>query len=346
MSRTNPAEEIADCLIDTAQSKNVWVLRAKDHGSRARALDDEDSDYDVHFIFAQQPSEYAVRPSYVDTIDTTIPPEETALDAPVELHGWNIQKFVGDREEGLASSGAMALQFVNSDVVYYTSPCTEEYWNALETHVAENFKPYDVIGHERSKAASNYGKYIEGDYTFDASEDELLDIALANAHDGEEMKPQVNYEDSEVTSQSCEIVTETTVRQVGHLDIEDAIDEDIVRETTQDVTTKRYVNVLYALFRARYVERTRELPPMDANELLREMAGDIPEDVYAFTGDLYSDKCRGLGERTPSDRLRHELDAWIESELARDVPPEEYVGQRPNVDVLEDIVVDMLDTAY
>lgn len=282
MGRT--ADEIGRLLLDVAYDEDVNILKAKDYGSRARSLESSDSDYDVLFVFAQSYPEYVVRTEYVDTIERTFePPHEIDLDAEVELHGWNIRKFIGGEDfrgntGGILGSDAMAMEFIASDIEYHTAPTINGSWEDLESHTAENFKPYALIGHYRSLAVSNYRKY--------------LDDAGA---------------------------------------------------TTTDVTAKRYNNVLQALFKRKYVRDTHKMPPMDANDLLRSMAGVIPEGVYGITGRLFVQKRDSRGDDPPPEGDRVVLDEWIEEEIEQEEDPGEHIGREPDPEMVAHYVSKILN---
>lgn len=282
-------EEIGRLLLDIGVEHDVSILRAKDRGSRARNLHDETSDYDVFFIFSQRHPEYVTRTSYIDVIEEVYNPHETSFDTEVEFHGWNLRKFVGGEDfhgnnGGILGSDPMTMDFITSNLVYYTSPCSSEHWEALETYIAENFKPYDLIGHYQSQAKSNFYDYIKG------------------------------------------------------------------QGKTEDRSTKRYLNIVQALFKCNYVRYSHELPPMDYNELVRHMADItpdiVPRKVYALSGRLGIRKVDGRGGQTVSDTDRDVLDDWIEQSVEETIDPDGHIDRSPDVDVVARRVENIINSIY
>lgn len=319
------------------------ILAARDYGSRSRNLQGPNSDYDVMFVFARGPTANALDIGS-ETYGKSIPSEETELNHEVELHGWSLNKFVGN--DGLAGSNPTAIEFALSNETYVDH--TEHEWGPDLEDVMRRavgfFKPYALINHYRSMAASNYGKYVEGDYKM-ASGTAYKDL-LEHVDPGWQTISESLVEECGVSEQHTTIdsdrigvfVENNNAYGAGSIDIEDAIDEGLVEPTTTDPTIKRYLNVLQALTRSRYVEETHEAPsPMDFTEFLREVAGSdwLPEHVYAEIGDLVALKKSGDGESEWS--YTGSLDKWIESELQRDVDPRDHVDRQPDTEYIVEL---------
>lgn len=295
-------------LLDYADDIGCRILAARDYGSRARGLDGPNSDYDVMFVFAQPPAEYAIGRD-TNTYSKTISADDSLIDTEIELHGWNLKKFLGG--DGLNGSNPTAMEFVLSDETYVDPPLDAElHFNELCNHARDNFKPYALINHYRSMAASNYGKYVEQSWVREWSNDQFQEFAGTQAG-------QTSI-DEETGTMTIGILgyDEHTIE----IPLDEAQAEGMIRRTTRDPTIKRHLNVIQALMRARYVEETHEPPtPMDFNEFLRMVSDSswLPDDVYARAGDYISEKIAGNGERNITDDPT--LHSWIESELGRDV---------------------------
>lgn len=333
MVDTNESLAITSHLTDVTSDRGVELVAARDHGSRARGLAGPDSDYDVMFIYMNTGEQYMTGRER-DTIDVSIPASENSLDTEIELHGWSLRKFLGG--DGVLGSNPTALEFIASDEDYCTR-YNEHIGGALAqlcTHVEESFKPYALINHYRSMAASNYGKYVEDDYKITAGDDELLDYVNVRRK-WDDLRPSLDEQETGFTPGGhVEVVARQERVKRRTLHIADAIDKGWVEPTTQDPTVKRHLAILQALTKARYVEETHELPPMDSNGFLHDIAEEdwLPEHVYASFGKLIMLKKQGNGDNNYGD---DELHDWIESELSRDVEPQGHVERQPDSELVK-----------
>lgn len=341
-------DAIGQHLLSIADETDVSIVAARDWGSRARTLESESSDYDVFFVFLQSHAAYTVQSLYRDTIERTIGEEETALDGPVELHGWNMRKFVGGSDlagnaEGLIGSNPMALEFVSSDTEYFRAPCISDDFDELLDHVAETFKPYALMRHYHSLALKNYQKYIKGDWKI-VDYGELLDRAVF--HDVNDDHPlEVDKEKTNVVEDEGLVYMTAVSPYTFHdeFDIDELAEDGIIEQTTTDRSIKRYLAIIQALFKRRFVEETHEIPQMDFNELCRDCAGLVPEDIYATAGDLAVRKRDGDGHRTPTPDVRGDLNAWIQSELDSDIDPEGHVERSPDVPTMHQYTENIIE---
>ena len=332
---SQPKQIIKSHLTDYCDEQNIIPLAARDYGSRARNLQNDDSDYDVMFIFAHKPSAYAVG-SATDHYGKKIPPEENELDTEIEFDGWDLRKFIGN--DGLAGSNPTALEFCVSDEKYLLGTLK---FNELCHHAAENFKPYALINHYRSLAASNYGKYIEGDYKLasDASWSDLLehsDPPWAWFQEDAQNELKTDTGATTITEDGIDVVGRIESQlSCGHIDSEYALERGLIEPTTTERTVKRYLNVMQALTKARYIEEYTEIPEMDYTEFLREISGSewLSDIIYSETGALVAEKRTGKDGSKPRERL----DEWIEDELSRDIDPEPYVQTQPDTHRLREI---------
>lgn len=308
MATRNEQAAITSHLDDLADDTNVTVIAARDYGSRARDLDSSRSDYDVFFVYAEPPIEHALDNTR-ETIDRTIDAKESRLNTEIELHGWEFQKFIGS--DGLAGSNPTALDFVASDEEYYfpVGATTAPFYQLMD-HVRNNHKPYALINHLRSMAASNYGKYIEQRWIREWSDEEFKEYAGTPAG-----QTRVDEHRDVLTIGILGYEDHTT-----EIPLDEARAEDMIRKTTVDQTVKRYINVVLALLRARYAEETHTLPPLDVDSVQSWARGSewYDENVAGRVDYLIDEKRAGSGDAETNPT---ELNEWIESELERDVDP-------------------------
>jgi predicted nucleotidyltransferase len=298
-------------------------------------LSSERSDYDAFFIFAQPPADYALGGA-TETYTKEIPPEESLLDTEIELHGWNLRRFIGN--DGLAGSNPTAIEFCLSSETYFSNSEDGSIHLPLINmmqHTLDSFKPYALINHYRSLAASNYGKYIEGDYKLasDTSWGDLMYPAEpswgAIAHDSTE---GLAVDEQETTIGEDEINVYGSFEQtpyLGSIDTERAEEDGLIEPTTTDRTIKRHLNIAQALIKARYIEEEHSALTMWFPDLLARCADRewLPEQVYAEIGDLIAKKKNGAGEATIGTNWA--LHNWIEDELSRDIEPQGHVERQP-----------------
>jgi len=332
MATENERDAIMSHLLDYADECRFRLLAARDYGSRARGLESPSSDYDIFFIFAQPPADYALGAD-TETYTKEIPPEESLLDTEIELHGWNLQRFIGS--DGLKGSNPTAIEFCASPEQYFMDSTAEPYMDAMCDHAHEQFKPYALMNHYRSLAASNYGKYIEGDYklTSDTSYDDLLTYGDPPwAWIAEDACEYLRIDEEETTIGTEQIDLNGKIEwslSCGTIDIDRALERDLIEPTTLDRTNKRYLNIAQALLKSRYIEETHECPPMDANDLLRWAAGSewLNEDEYARIGTLIAGKKSDGGTETG---LIPACDRFIERELGREIEIKPHVQRQPD----------------
>lgn len=346
MATDDEREAITSHLLDYADQNEFEPLAACDYGSRARNLASDSSDYDAFFIFAQSPSDYALGAD-TETYTTEIDAEDSRLDTEIELHGWNLQRFIGN--DGLLGSNPTAVEFCASDEQYFMDETAEPYFEAMIEHTRSEFKPYALMNHYRSLSASNYGKYIEGDYklTSDTSYGDLLYPADpswgAISHDSTNHL-SVDEEETEIGEDRIEVVGHLDWHtHLGFIDTDEALERGLIEPTTTDRTNKRYLNICQALLKSRYIETTHECPPMDADELLRWAAGSdwLPEETYARIGDLMVQKTQRGGVETG---LNPNIDEWIEAELGREIEIEPHVQRQPSTAQIRGAARDLYDT--
>jgi predicted nucleotidyltransferase len=310
MPTENEINVIQSHLLDYADAFDGRILGARDYGSRARNLESDSSDYDVFFVYAQRPARYAIgsdTDTYNKSVDTEI--------GEVELHGWSLKKFIGG--DGLSGSNPTALEYVMSPEEYI-EPVNEPFEELVDQSIS--FKPYALINHYRSMAASNYGKYVEQSWIREWSQEQFADYANTPAG-------QTRIEESRgVVTIGILGYDEHTVE----IPLDKATANGMIRRTTVDPTVKRYNNIAQALVRARHVEETHELPlPMDFEQFLKQHRNEewLPNMVFEDMISLCRMKQAGHGSKELSLTV---VDDWIESELDRTVEPHDHVNQTPD----------------
>ena len=337
---------ITSHLHDYGDDEHFIPLWARSYGSRSRGTESESSDYDVMFIYTKSPIEHAIGRA-TESYSKTISPSLTDLDTEVELHGWSLSKFIGS--DGLAGSNPTAVEFCYSPAQYFMRQDVKDRLLAM-AEVASDYKPYALIQHYRSLAASNYGKYIVGDYRLvdGASYDDMLDYANIDWHYvGEESIEQVEINDlkTEIGEETVNIWGEVDYTfGAGEIDTETLEDDGIIKPTTLDRTVKRYLNICRALCMARHIEST-QLSTVEFPAVLSQLEMDdtIDTDVADSIWSLIEKKICDKGSDNYHDST---LNEWIESELNRDIAPAGLVERQPDCDELNRLAVGIYNDLY
>lgn len=299
-------------LLNVSDENNCRILGARDIGSRSRGEEHAESDYDVMFIFCEPPATYALgRDS--DAIERTVPASDSYLDREIELSGWSLKRFVGG--DGITGSNPTAIEYADSDTVYWPE---RGFLQEICDEAVENFKPYALMNHYRSMAASNYGKYIEQSWVREWSFEQFEEYS--DKHGGQTSVD----EERGVLTIGVLGYDEHTVE----IPLDEASAEGMIRRTTSDPTVKRHVNVLRALCRARYIEEHHEIPPTNTYELIDEIMDSewLRDDVMLSFINLLGDKRNGDNR----DIDYPHVNRWVENELDRDIEPEEHVHREPD----------------
>ena len=327
-------------LEDVAHDRDVEILAAKAYGSRSTGLEDAGSDYDVMFIYLSPPTTY-MSDSQSDTIRDTVSPSDNDLGTEIELHGWNLQKYIGSN--GLAGSNPTAIACANSPVTYFMDARIADRFESMESEAVTWAKPYALIMHQRSKAENNYRKYIQQSFALDdgVSWGEIWESVETENGPWNYLQEEavenvsVDPDESQVTEYGVDVIASTDVAvQFEHIPADRALDLGYVRETTLDRTVKRYLNICEALIRARYVEDTSTVPLETVADVLGHVRAHdlVSEDVCSEILDLFMEKKAGDGDEIVRDA--DVINSWVESELQRDIDPEPYVQQEPDRAIL------------
>jgi len=142
-------DKIRKCIRDIEEEYGVHAISCRSFGSHMMNLDSPDSDYDAFLIFAQDASDYATIGNYRDTISYS--------EDEIDFQCWNVKKF----GELLNDSNPTAMEFLNSDTIYYEFGEFTGMLDCLREDANENFVPIALYYHYRSMAESNYMKYLK-----------------------------------------------------------------------------------------------------------------------------------------------------------------------------------------
>lgn len=137
---------ILDKLKEIQAEHPIRILSAREMGSRMMGVPHEDSDYDIMFVYCfDEPWKYIARGHSKKTM--------TIEDEPLDLHGWNIDKFA----DHYMDSNPTVVEFLSGEPYREESPLI---WRELERDMTENFNHMALYHHYISLAKSNYTKYI------------------------------------------------------------------------------------------------------------------------------------------------------------------------------------------
>lgn len=143
--RTRVLQELARI----EHERNVTVLYACESGSRAWGFASTDSDYDVRFVYVEQPDWFLQVDAPRDVI-------ERPLDDELDISGWELRKTLGL----LRKSNPTLLEWLDSPLVYRQNAEATAQLCAL----AEAFySPPAARNHYLSMAKKNFRGYLQGD---------------------------------------------------------------------------------------------------------------------------------------------------------------------------------------
>ena len=148
-------EKILDELCRLEDEKDIELINARERGSRMLGAEHDDSDWDVLFLFAQEPDRYATIHGRIDSIHEPHLGENEEID----LHGWNVDKF-GDL---IADSNPNAIEFCREGAREYLATRSEAdaALRELAEDARENFNHMSLYHHYISMGKRNWKKYID-----------------------------------------------------------------------------------------------------------------------------------------------------------------------------------------
>ncbi|WP_254768636.1 DNA polymerase beta superfamily protein [Salinilacihabitans rarus] len=266
--------EVESALERAAERRDLTILAARDVGSRAWNLADENSDYDVAVVFVQEPTAYATVGEYVESV--------AGEREPVELHGWNVSRFA----ELLVDSNPAAFEFLHSPRRYREF----EPLSALERDVGYQFEPSALYYHYRSLANRQYRKYLHGRLL------EGGDLAYLIEEEGDGRV---------IARRPDDPPTDAHLREV---------DPSSYERGRTDRTVRRNLYVARAVLYARYVRDIHRFPTLDFPAFLEHEGDRFDDSFVERARDLVERKRAGEGDETvgrvfePSEVALPEID--------------------------------------
>ena len=143
-------QKIVERLKSIEQSENIKVLLAVESGSRAWGFASSDSDWDVRFIYIQQPEWYLSIDDKRDSLDY---PTDDLLD----FSGWELRKAL----RLFRKSNPPLLEWLRSPITYLEQFSTAARMRSLS---GEYFNPRSCLHHYLHMASGNFREYLKGDY--------------------------------------------------------------------------------------------------------------------------------------------------------------------------------------
>jgi len=179
-------QRIREELVRIEDEKDIRLINARERGSRMLGASHDGSDWDVHFLFAQDGHRYATIRGRVDSIHAPHLGENEQID----LHGWNVDKF----GELIADSNPNAIEYCRADPKEYIGAIEEmgEAFDALAENARENFNHMSLYHHYISMAKRNWKKYVDSGNDCTKGRQFYVARAVAMAQGirlGEEMPP-------------------------------------------------------------------------------------------------------------------------------------------------------------
>lgn len=343
---------IAQLVIDACSDIQAEPCFAVPYGSRADGLEDAGSDYDVFFVFANDPLETTLgngTETTQRTIDVTEPTNE--LDRDVELHGWSLTKFVGSN--GVAGSNPTAIYGCITEP-YYVNTKVSHYVDGIRDHGRNFFKQYALIKHQISKAKAHFHKYIQEGYTIKDGRSiqeciatyDIADPAEELAEtDPSEIKQYVDEQHSTIGPDSAELSIVTKTETTENIETDALLDAGLVRETTTDRSVKRYLNIVQAIITAKFIIETNNYPTDPFPDIVEQWAQSwLPPSVYEDICYLIDEKTSGNGSDTLTGTTK--IDSWIRGYLSSDFDSSGLTERQPDTALLEANTREILDTLY
>lgn len=148
-------EAIAGFLNDIEKDFDVKIVLAVESGSRAWGFSSEDSDYDVRFLYIQNPISYIKLPESRKKLDTI---SRMSHDRLYDMHGWDIGKALFN----IYKQNPCLSEWLMSPVVYHEKEeAGEVSW--LRNTLFQKYNNRSSIYHYIHMALGNYNKYLKGD---------------------------------------------------------------------------------------------------------------------------------------------------------------------------------------
>ena len=140
--------EIQENLDAIEARYNVTILLAVESGSRAWGFASPDSDYDVRFIYMQQPEEYLRIDAAKDVI-------EWQLDEVLDINGWDLKKAL----LAFGKGNPNVMEWANSPIIYRKA----DIWDELKAAAFRYFSEKSALCHYYGTANSTLQGYLTGE---------------------------------------------------------------------------------------------------------------------------------------------------------------------------------------
>ena len=141
-------KEIQEELDAIEQQNHVRILLAVESGSRAWGFASPDSDYDVRFIYMQEPKEYLRIDARRDTI-------EWQLDEVLDINGWDLKKAL----LAFAKGNPNIMEWANSPIVYRKAL----EWDGIRETAMQYFSEKSALCHYYGTANNTYLSFLTGE---------------------------------------------------------------------------------------------------------------------------------------------------------------------------------------
>ncbi len=143
--------EILTTLKNIEIEKNVRILYACESGSRAWGFPSEDSDYDVRFIYANEPDWY---------LSVNVENKRDVIEKPIndilDVSGWDLRKAL----KLFYKSNPPLLEWLGSPIIYREDYATAQDMRDL---AKTGYSAKACIYHYYNMAKSNYRSFLQGE---------------------------------------------------------------------------------------------------------------------------------------------------------------------------------------
>lgn len=140
-------ERIKEELNTLAEKRGIHILYACESGSRAWGFPSPDSDYDVRFIYVQEPNRYLSIYDKKDAIDLF-------LSEDLDLIGWDIRKAL----RLFHKSNASLFEWSQSPIVYAAN---SDFMDKFKTLAPDYFSPRACLHHYLGMTKHTYNGYLK-----------------------------------------------------------------------------------------------------------------------------------------------------------------------------------------
>lgn len=153
------APKIEQELNKLEDEKDITVTIARLGGSRRYGAAHSNSDWDVYFIFTQDPVNYATITDYVGRITELDRGPSKGDGGRINFYGWNVDRFGGL----IRTSHPDTIEYIQKNPTEYVSPDDNGPLTRLEWEARKNFNTMSLHRKYLSKAGYEWEKYVSGD---------------------------------------------------------------------------------------------------------------------------------------------------------------------------------------